>query len=601
MTFDAYLVSAIIILMVIALFKEMFRPGLILFSGLFLFMALGIIDVQEALAGFSNKGMITIAILFLVSEGIRQTGALNYLAKVMLPKKALPVPILYLKTLIPVSALSAFLNNTPVVIIFAPIFKKWAEKVNLPASKFLIPLSYATILGGVCTLFGTSTNLVVHGLMLDAGFKGFGIFELGKVGGLIALAGFIYMVIFGNWLLPGKKVPKTYSFTNFREYYFDVVIKPGSPLIGEMIEKRKNLKFKDFLVSSIHRNGQIIKTTRGRYIIEEGDHLILAGKSEAIEMLLEIDGLEMACLQKVGDSFRKQNLKQIEAVISPRFPGIGRKIGDFDFLSHYGGIVMAVHRNGERISSNVDELILKEGDNLILLATEKFLNDWGDSRVFYTTSYLGDVSKPEKKDKMWLSLIIIIGMVAGTTSFQHYKLFDKIPLDMFFFAAMATVLMVWTRILPAQKYTKAISWDVIITIACAFGVSKALNNSGAADVVATFTINIFKRYGPYGVIAGIYLITMLFTEVITNNAAAALSFPIAYAAAQQLGVDPKPFFVAIAMAASASFSTPIGYQTNLIVQSIGNYRFSDYLRIGLPLNFISMAISVIFIPYFWEF
>ena len=601
MSLDGYIVSLVIVLMMVALIKELFRPGLILFSVLVIFMALGIIDSKEALVGFSNKGMITIAILFLVSEGIRQTGALNYLAKVMLPKKAVSVPKLYIRTLIPVAGLSAFLNNTPVVIIFAPIFKRWAEKVNLPASKFLIPLSYATIFGGVCTLIGTSTNLVVHGLMLDSGFKGFGMFELGKVGGLIAFAGFIYLVIFGNILLPGKKVPKTYSFSNFREYYFDVQVVKDSPFVGEVIEKRKNPKLRDFLVSSILRNGQTIKTSRGQYIIEEGDHLILAGKSEAVEILLDIDGIELSCLQNINDSFRKKPLKQIEAVISPRFPGIGRKIGDFDFLSHYGGIVMAVHRNGERISTNVDEIEFKEGDNLILLTTDKFLNDWGDSRVFYTTSYLGDISKPEKKDKMWFSLIIAIGMVLGTTILQDYKLFGKTTLDMFFFAALATVIMVWAKILPSQKYTKAISWDVLITIACAFGLSKALQNSGAADVMASFTIDIFRRYGPYGVIAGIYLITMLFTEVITNNAAAALSFPIAYAAAQQLGVDPKPFFVAICMAASASFSTPIGYQTNLIVQGIGNYKFVDYLRIGLPLNFISMAISVIFIPYFWPF
>ena len=601
MSLDGFIVSLVIVLMMVALIKDMFRPGLILFTVLTVFMAIGIIDAREALAGFSNKGMLTVAILFLVSEGIRNTGGLNYLAKRLLPKKAIPVPRLYLRVLVPVSALSAFLNNTPVVIIFAPIFKKWSEKVNLPVSKFLIPLSYATIFGGMCTLIGTSTNLVVHGLMLDSGFKGFGMFELGKVGGLIALAGFVYLAVFGNLLLPGKKVSKTYSFTNFREYYFDVFVLPDSPLVGEVIERRKNDKFKNFLVSSIERDGKIIKTTRSKYTIQAGDHMLLAGKSEAIEQLLEIEGLELTCLQNVDSSFRKRTLRQIEAVISPRFPGIGKTVGEFDFLSHYGAIIMAVHRNGERISTNLDSLVLKQGDNLILLATDKFLEDWGDSRVFYTTTYMGDINKPERKDKMWLSLIILVCMVVGATAFQDYRIFGKTRLDMFFFAAVAVVFMIWLKILPSQKYTKAISWDVLITIACAFGISKALNNSGAADAIAGLTVEIFKRYGPYGVIAGIYLITMLFTEIITNNAAAALSFPIAHAAALQLGVNPVPFFVTICIAASASFSTPIGYQTNLIVQSIGNYKFTDYLKIGLPLNFISLVISVIFIPYFWSF
>lgn len=601
MGLQAVIVGVVLVLMVFALIKDMLRPGLILFTVLVVFILSGIINAKEALAGFSNKGMITIAVLFLVSEGIKQTGALDYMAKVMLPKRGISVPKLYLRTLLPVAGLSAFLNNTPVVIIFAPIFKRWAEKVNLPASKFLIPLSYATILGGVCTLIGTSTNLIVHGLMLDSGFEGMGMFEIGKVGIFVLIIGFIYLVVFGNLLLPGKRVLKTYSFVDFREYYFDTVITKGSPLIGALIDRRKNEQLKDFVVSSIQRGDQSIKTFKGRYILEEGDHLILAGKSDSIENLMELKGLELTCLVDVDKDFRKKSLKRLEVVISPRFPGVGKTIGDYNFLSHYNAIVMAVHRNGSRITNNIDDISIKVGDSLILLASENFLEDWGESRIFYTTSYLGDISKPERKDKMWFALIIVVGMVLGATFLNDVSLYGRIKLDMFFFAALAAVIMVWFNILPSRKYTKAISWDVLITIACAFGISKALQNSGVADYVASFTIGVFRRYGPVGVLAGIYLITMVFTEIITNNAAAALSFPIAYAAAQQLGVDPRPFFIAICIAASASFSTPIGYQNNLIVQSVGNYKFSDYLRIGLPLNLLSMAVSVIVIPYFWDF
>ncbi len=601
MIFQAILVGLIIIMMVVALVKELLRPGLILFIVLVLFIGLGIISANEALAGFSNKGMITIAVLFLVSEGIRETGGLNYLAKVMLPKKALSVPKLYLRTLLPVSGLSAFLNNTPVVIIFAPIFKRWAEKVNLPASKFLIPLSYATILGGTCTLIGTSTNLIVHGMMLESGFKGLGMFEIGKVGIFVLIVGFIYLTIFGNLLLPGKRVKKTYTFVDFREYYFDTIVRRGSPLIGQIIERRKSEKLKDFVVSSIHRKGVTIKTGKEKYKIEEGDHLLLAGKSDTVEALQDIKGLELSCLTNVDADFRNKALRQIEVVISPRFPGIGKTIGEYDFLSHYNAIVMAVHRSGARIAKNVKDVVLKPGDNLIFLTTDKFIEDWGDSRIFYTTSYLGDISKPERRDKMWFSLIIVLGMVLGATFLNEIKIYGSTSLDMFFFAALAVVVMSIFGILPAKRYTKAISWDVLITIACAFGISKALQNSGVADAIASFTIGIFKRYGPVGVLAGIYLITMLFTEIITNNAAAALCFPIAYAASQQLGVDPRPFFITICIAASASFSTPIGYQTNLIVQGIGNYRFTDYLKVGLPLNILTMITTIVVVQYFWGF
>lgn len=601
MTLDGYVVLLILVLMVVALAKEILRPGLIFFSGVAAFMALGIVDSTEALNGFSNKGMITIAILFIVSEGVRQTGGLNYLAKIILPKKKEKVSCLLYKVFFPVAGLSAFMNNTPVVIILAPMIKRWAEKLDLPASKFLIPLSYATILGGACTLIGTSTNLVVHGMMLDAGFQGLGMFETGKVGLIVGLVGFVYLFVFGNMLLPGERITDDLKFTNFREYYFEVIVPEGSPFVGKVFEKRIIEGLKEFRVSSILRKEKMIKTTKGEYTIEAGDILTLAGKSDSLDQLVNIDGLNLMCLEGIAESFRHQDLKQVEAVISARFPGVGKTYEDFDFQSHYGAVLMAIHRNGVRISSNLGQMEMKDGDNLILLATDKFLKNWGDSRVFYTTSYLGDISKPERKRKMWLSIIVVLGMVIGAATLKEYKIFDKIHMDMFFFASLAAVIMVWTKIIPARMYTKVMSWDILITIACAFGIAKGLQNSGLADGIAAFTIDVTRRYGPLGVLAGIYLLTNFFTEIITNNAAAAISFPIAMAAANQLGVDPRPFFIAICIAASASFSTPIGYQTNLIVQGIGGYRFKDYMKIGLPLNLLCFAVSVWIIPLIWEF
>lgn len=421
------------------------------------------------------------------------------------------------------------------------------------------------------------------------------------MGLIIAFVGFIYLYVFGNLMLPGERVTKDLRFSNFREYYFEVIIPQGSSFIGKTFERRIIEGLKEFRVSSIQRADNIIKTSKEEYTIHEGDILTLAGKSDSLEMLMHIDGLELVCLQGIEKEFRKNDLKQVEAVISARFPGVGQTYEDFNFRSHYGAVLMAVHRNGVRISSHLSQLVMKDGDNLILLATDQFLKNWGDSRVFYTTSYLGDISKPERKEKMWLSLVIVIAMVIGAATLKEYKIFGKIHMDMFFFASIAAVLMVWLKIIPARIYTKVMSWDVLITIACAFGVAKALQNSGLADGIAAFTIDIMRRYGPIGVLAGIYLLTNITTELITNNAAAAISFPIAMAAADQLGVDARPFFITICIAASASFSTPIGYQTNLIVQGIGGYRFKDYLKVGLPLNVLCFIISVWFIPLIWPF
>ncbi|PIF06413.1 MAG: SLC13 family permease [Draconibacterium sp.] len=601
MTTEGYVVIGIIILTIAALVKEIMRPGLIFFTASVMLMAVGIITSNEVLAGFSNKGMITIGILFIVSEGIRQSGILNRLAQTYLPKKRGKIVFLIPRIMFPVSVLSAFLNNTPVVIIFAPIIKKWAESLNLSSKKFLIPLSYATILGGMCTLIGTSTNLVVHGLILDNGLTGFSMFELGRVGIIIAIIGTFYMSIAGNKLLPGEKILfNKRSTADLKEYYYYIVIPETSNLIGLEIKKGRVKELKNLYIRSIERNNNSIETQSGNFMIMPNDKLHVAGKSDRLNDILANDNIKLSGIDLLKN-IPKKDLKQYEAVISPRFPGVDKTIPDFNFYNHYQAVVIAIHRNGERITSNLDNLKLRAGDNLVLLTTERFIQNWGESKIFYLTSYIRDYRTTGSFWKKWIAFIILLLMIVGSTVGKHIYSAEGITFDMFYFSAIASVLLIWMKIMPQQKYTKAISWDVLITIACAFALSKALQNSGAAESLAHTTINFSRAFGPVGVLATLFLLTAVFTEIITNNAAAAIVFPIALAAAQQLNVDPKPFFVAIAIAASASFSTPIGYQTNLIVQAYGRYKFKDYVKIGLPLNLIAFVLSVIFIPLFWHF
>jgi di/tricarboxylate transporter len=329
--------------------------------------------------------------------------------------------------------------------------------------------------------------------------------------------------------------------------------------------------------------------------------LLVAGKSNGLDIIKDLAIVRLKGLDLLKDEIKTADLKQYEAVLAPRFPGIGKTITEFNFFDHYQAVIVAVHRNGERITSNLSSLKLKEGDNLVLLTTDRFIKNWGDSKIFYLTTYIGDHDMSIGKAKKWMALSILILMIAGASATDYLPKFENVKADMFFFSAVAAMLMIWLKIVPHQKYTKAISWDLLITIACSFGISKALQNSGAADGIAHAAISFAKNWGPIGVLASIYLLTNIFTEVITNNAAAAISFPIAMAAANQMGVDPKPFFVAICVAASASFATPIGYQTNLIVQGIGNYRFKDFVKVGLPLNLIIFLVSMLLIPFFWNF
>lgn len=516
MTFEIFFVLLALVGMVIALVLDKMRPGMILLSVVVLFLCVGILTPKEMLEGFSNKGMITVAMLFLVSEGIRQSGALGQLIKKLLPHGKTTVFKAQLRMLPVISFISAFLNNTPVVVIFAPIIKRWAESVKLPATKFLIPLSYVTILGGICTLIGTSTNLVVHGMILEAGYEGFTMFELGQVGIFIAIAGIVYLFVFSSKLLPDVRTDEA----------------------------------------------------------------------------------------NLDEEPEESNLHVVEAVIGARFPGINKRIGDFNFKRHYGAEIKEIKRNGHSFTRNLESKHFREGDTLVVLADDSFIQTWGESSVFMLLANGKDTEPVPGRKKRWFALALLIFMIVGATVGELPVVKEALPdvqLDMFFFVSITTVIMAWTKIFPARKYTKYISWDILITIACAFAISKAMVNSGVADAVARHIIGMSEHYGPHVLLAAVFIITNLFTELITNNAAAALAFPLALSISAQLGVSPMPFFVVICMAASASFSTPIGYQTNLIVQGIGNYKFTDFVRIGLPLNIITFLISVFLVPVIWPF
>lgn len=602
MTVESYIVIVVIIAMVVALAKDAMRPGLVLFSGAVFFMATGIISPAEMAVGFSNKGMLTVGVLFLVSEGVRYSGILNKLSTKVLPDKKRSMSRMLLTLMLPISALSAFLNNTPIVIIFAPVVKRWAEKLKMSPAKFLIPLSYATIFGGVCTLIGTSTNLVVDGMMHENGFKGLNMFELTRIGIFIALAGWLYIAFIGHHLLKpnNKKVPNSKRIDS-REYYFNINVVKNSKYIGEVIRKGILGKNNDITIVGVERQNTMLDPQTERIVLQENDNLLVSGNEENIDNIINESGLEIKTHGNIEEIFKNEEIQRIEVVLAPRFPGIGSTLDEFDFYNRYNSIVLAIHRNGSSITSNLSKERLRAGDSLILLSDSEFVETWKESKIFFLISDKGEVEKPVKTYKIGWTIATVLIMILGATFGQYLPTIRGNTPDMFLFATMAAVMMAILKIFPPKKYARAISWDVLITIASAFAISKALMSSGAADSIASMAINSVKHMGPGAVLAIIYLITMVFTEVVTNNAAAAITFPIAMSAAAQMGVDPRPFFIAICIAASASFSTPIGYQTNLIVQSFGNYSFKDYLKVGIPLNLLSFILSVMLIPLFWEF
>lgn len=518
MTFSIIYVFLCLVFMLWALVADRIKPGLILFSVVVLMLCAGILTPKQCLEGFSNKGMITVGLLFLVSEGVRRSGVLERLIFSFLPRQNATLKTSKLRMLPMVSFISAFLNNTPVVVIFAPMIKNWCRKTGLSYTKFLIPLSYATIFGGMCTLIGTSTNLVVDGLIQESGREGMSMFELGKVGVIIAIVGLIYLVYFSHYLLPEKRDAET-------------------------------------------------------------------DKDEVPE-----------------------GQKLVEVVVRSRFPGIGRSLREFDFFRHYGGNVRSIRRNGELMTGDWMNQPLQNHDTLMIETDDKFVCAWGDSKVFLISSY-DNAGNDMGRKKRWFAFFLLFFMVIGATVGELPFMKEAVPnfkFDMFFFVCITTVIMAWTGMFNPKKYSKFVSWDVLVTIACAFAISKGMQESGFADYIADFIITASQTIGRanggiYAMMAILFIITNLFTELITNNAAAALSFPLALSMANELGCDPMPFFVCICMAASAAFSTPIGYQTNLLVQGVGGYKFTDYVKVGLPLNIIVFLLSIFLIPQFWHF
>lgn len=516
MTFSIAYVTICLVLMIWALIADRLKPGLILLTCVVLMLCAGILQPKECLEGFSNKGMITVGLLFLVSEGVRRSGILEQIILRILPTGKPDVTKANAHLLPVIAALSAFLNNTPVVVIFAPIIRNWARKIGISHTKFLIPLSYATILGGICTLIGTSTNLVVDGLIQESGRPGMGMFEIGRIGIIICIAGLSYLVFYSHHLLPDSRT------------------------------------------------------------------------SEQV------------------DDDAPEGMQRVEVVLRSRFPGLGKSLSNFDFYRHYGATVRSIRRAGSVLTGDWMNTRLMNHDTLVLETDDKFVKTYAESSVFLISSY--DVDKqPLGHHKRRLSLILLLFMIVGATIGEMPFMKELVPglrLDMFFFACLTTVIMAWTGMFNARKYSKHVSWDVLVTIACAFAISKGMQNSGFADYIADGIIASADaigqtQHGPYAMLAILFVITNIFTELITNNAAAALSFPLALAVADKLGVDPMPFFICVCIAASAAFSTPIGYQTNLLVQGIGGYKFTDYFKVGLPLNIIVFIISIFIIPILW--
>lgn len=589
MTFEAGLTVAVVAGVLGVLFGTRLAADMVFLAGLAILMVFGVLSPAEAFDGLGNPGLVTVGVLYVVVAGLEDTGGIRWIVQRLLGRPR-SLGHAQIKLMWPVAAMSAFLNNTPVVAMLIPAVREWGRKHDLAASKLMIPLSYAAIMGGTCTLIGTSTNLVVYGLLTEqVPGASLEMFDLAWVGLPLALAGIAFIYGTSRWLLPERR-PAIAQFSKPREYSVEMLVDREGPLVGQNIEEAGLRHLSGMYLIEIDRKETVLPAVSPREVLQGGDRLVFVGMPDSVVELQKIRGLTPATSQVFKLEGPRSQRMLFEAVVSDHCRLIGQSIRQGRFRARYNAVVIAVARGGRRLRQKVGDIVLRPGDTLLLEARPSFIEQQRNSREFLLVSRLED-SSPPKYERAPVALGLLVLMVASVTVGL---------LSMLEAAMLAAAGMLITRCTGVERARQSIDWSVLLVIAAAFGIGTALESTGVAAATAHGLVDLAGGV-PWINLAAVYVGTALFTALITNNAAAVLMFPIALAVAGDLDVSPMPFVIAVMLAASASFATPIGYQTNLMVLGPGGYRFIDFLRVGLPLNVVTGLVAILLIPLVWNF
>ena len=583
MSWEAWFTLIVIIATVAVMARELVPPALAILIGVVVLLLAGVVDGEQALSGFSNEAPYVVGSLLILARAVDVAGLLDPVVNRIFG--ASTGRTLLARLLFPLTLASGFLNNTTLVAMSVPPVIDVASRRQLPVSKFLIPISYAAVLGGVITVIGTSTNLTVIGLMREAGLQPIGIFDLVPVGLPIALAGTGVMVLLADRLLPDRGSVSDAVGDEVREFSVTMMVRQSGPLDGVSVEDGGLRHLQGVYLAQIQRGEEVIAPVARKELLRGGDLLLFVGRVTEIVDLQRHRGLvsseyrQLTRLDRGGHGF-------FEVVVGSESALVGRTIQEIGFRGRYRAAVLAVHRAGSRIDEKLGDIRLRMGDTLLILGDEDFRTRWRDSRDFLVIAPLGGIPPTQQRKGL---LVAAIGLAfILVTSFELIPLLNA--------SLGVAVVLIATRVLTLRQARNALDLDILVLIAAAFGLGAAVTESGLGDVLATGIVSGMSPLGTIGALAGVLIATMALTELISNNAAAALMFPIAVATGTQLGVDVTPFIVVIMLGASLSFLTPIGYQTNLLVYGLGNYKFSDYTRLGIPLNLVSIVLILLLVP-----
>jgi di/tricarboxylate transporter len=590
MSLDAWITLIVAVATLVLLATDRFSPALVMGGAVTTLLIAGVIDQDRALVGFSNDAPITVAALYVLAGAVKITGALEQITERVLgsnteggQKEARRT---LARILFPSMAASAFIANTPLVAMIAPRVLTWARRTGRSAARYLMPLSYAIIFGGCITLVGTSTNLVVSGLLREFGYEPLGLFEFTGVGLPTALVGVTAIVILSPLLLKVRQGPDESIDEQVRRFTVEMEVGEGSSLIGKTVAEAGLRQLQGVFLVEIARRDRIISPVAPGEVLAGGDRLTFSGNVSRILDLQAMPGLISAEHRHFEAVGQHRGRAFYEVVIGEASPLVGSTLKESGFRARYGAAVIAIHRAGEAVMGKLGDIKLRIGDLLLVLGSPDFRRTWQEQQDFLVVVPLTE-GRPLRREKARIVELLVLGLIliAGT------GLMDLLQTSL-----LVAITLVVFRVITVSEARSSIDLEVIVLMATSFGLGIAINDSGLAEHIASLVVDLFHPMGDLGVLAGILIATMLMTELLSNNAAAVLMFPIALAVANQANLNPRPFAIVILFGATLSFLTPIGYQTNTLVWNMGGYKYRDFARLGAPLTLLTIVIILMMVP-----